>query len=676
MVPFPSHAKARTVALVGRSGVGKTSLLEALVVATGGLERPGKVKDGTALCGTDPEERRHQMSLGIAMAPVWVGGDKLTILDTPGFIDFHGEVERALDVADVAVLVVSAVEGVKPDTVLTWTLARDAGVPVVVFVNCLDGERAHFESTLSALEQLIGPTLAPLELPMGEGADFEGIVDLLADEAITYGAAGTKRGPIPSSLADIEARVRSSLLEAIVVGDDSLTERYLEGDEPSMEELESVLGGLMSDGRIVPVTCGSAIRGVGIDRLASLLDEIAESRPIPAVENGAEVLLDRDPESELVLRAFKVIVDPYVGRIVVMEVVSGSITSDVSLINVRTKSEERIHGLSYLFGSKLVPIDQGFVGDVVAVAKLNNVVVGDVLIRKGREISSRPAPVSAPALSVALVGSSHDDDEKIATALHRLAEEDPSLRVRHDPVSRRLVIDVMGDVHLQVTLERLRRRFNVEVETAPPSMELFETIAASRDAEGRLKKQTGGHGQYAVVNIKVEPLEPTAPFEFVDAIVGGAVPRQYIGAVRNGVERAMTHGGPEGHPVVGLRITLVDGKYHSVDSSEAAFETAASMGLRSALEEAGSIVLERIMLVRAAVPSEHLGEVLNDFSVRRGRVIGTDQVDDSMVVVTAHVPQAELHRYGLDLRNITAGRGRVTMEPHHLAQAPKTVASR
>lgn len=675
MVPSFSHPKARTVALVGRSGVGKTSLLEALVVATGGLDRPGKVEDGTTLCGNDPEERKHQMSLGIAMAPVWVGSDKMTILDTPGFIDFHGEVERALDIADVAVLVVSAVEGVQAETLVIWERAREAGVPVVVFVNCLDAERASFESTLNALEALIGPTLAPLELPLGEGAGFEGIVDLLADEAITYGAQGSQHGPIPSSFAEMEERVRASLLEAIVVGDDTLTERYLEGEVPAIDELEAVLGRLMSNGRIVPVTCGSALRGVGVDRLATLLDEIAESRPIPAVEGGVEVLLDREPEGDLVLRAFKVIVDPYVGRIVVMEVVSGTISSETTLFNTRTKSEERLHGLNYLLGSKLIPIDQGFAGDVVAVAKLNNVVVGDLLTRKGRELSAIPGLRRTPAMSVVLV-SSANDDEKLASALHRLAEEDPSLGVRHDPVSRHLVIDVMGDVHLQVTLERLRRRFNVEVTTAQPSVALFETIASPTDIEGRLKKQTGGHGQYAVVNLKIEPLEPTAPFEFVDSIVGGAVPRQYIGAVANGVQKAMAHGGPHGYPVVGLRVTLHDGKFHSVDSSEAAFETAASMGLRSALEKVGTTVLERVMVVTLTIPSENLGEVLNDLSVRRGRVIGTEQGEDMTAVVTAHVPEGGLHRYGLDLRNMTSGRGRATIELHHLAEAPKAVASR
>lgn len=671
-----NHPKARTVALVGRSGVGKTSLLEALVVSTGGLERPGKVEDGTALCGNDPEERRHQMSLRIAMAPVWVGEDKLTLLDTPGFIDFHGEVERALEVADVAVLVVSAVDGVQADTEVIWHLARVAEVPVVVFVNALDAERANFEATLTALEALVGPTLAPLELPIGIGPSFEGIVDLLADEAIIYSPTGSRHEAVPSNLADLEARVRASLLEAIVVGDDTLTERYLEGDVPAMEELEPVLGELMSEGRIVPVTCGSAIRTIGVDRLATLLDEIAESRPIPALEAGAEIHIARDPDAELVLRAFKVIVDPYVGRIVVMEVISGSITSDVTLTNMRTKGEERLHGLNYLVGAKLVPIDKALAGDVVAVAKLNDVNVGDLLTKKGRELSAMLAPAPAPALSVVLVGSSRDDNDKISTALHRLAEEDPSLRVRHDPVSHHLVVDVMGDLHLQVTLERLHRRFNVDVTTAVPSVQHFETIVKAREIEGRLKKQTGGHGQFAVVNVKVEPLEPTAPFEFIDAVVGGAVPRQYIGAVRNGAEKAMAHGGPAGHPVVGLRVTLYDGKHHSVDSSEAAFETASSIALKSALEQAGTIVLERVMEVTATVPAAYLGDVLNDLSVRRGRVIGTNQDDDLIVTVIAHVPEAELNRYGLDLRNMTAGRGRAKIEPHHLAEAPKVAGAR
>ena len=668
-----SHPKARTVALVGRSGAGKTSLLEALVVATGGLERPGRVEDGSALCGNDPEERKHQMSLRIATAPVWVGPDKMTLLDTPGFIDFYGEVERALDIADVALLVVSAVDGVQPDTVVLWHLAREAHVPVVVFVNALDHERANFEATLGALEQLIGPTLAPLELPIGEGPAFEGVVDLLADEAIIYGGAAPRRAAVPEGLAELESRVRSSLLEAIVVGDDSMTERYLEGEVPSMDELESVLGGLMSEGRIVPLTCGSATRPVGVDRLATLLDEIAESRTIPLLDAGVEVSMARDPEGEPVLRAFKVIVDPYVGRIVVMEVVSGSVTNDVTLINQRTKSEERLHGLTYLVGAKLVPLDKAIAGDVVAVAKLNNVVVGDVLARKGHDLAATPVVKPVTALSVVLVGASRDDDDKISSALHRLAEEDPSLGVRHDPVSHHLVVEVMGDLHLQITLERLKRRYNLEVTTEPPSVQYYETIQKAREVEGRLKKQTGGHGQFAVVNLKVEPLDPTEPLEFVDAVVGGAVPRQYIPAVRNGVEKAMNHGGPAGFPVVGLRVTLYDGKFHSVDSSEAAFETAASMGLRAALEQGGTVVLERVMEVRATVPSQYLGDVLTDLSGRRGRVIGTDQDEETVVTVTAHVPEAELHRYGLDLRSMTAGRGRATVSPHHLAEAPKVV---
>jgi elongation factor G len=664
------HPKARTVALVGRNGAGKTSLMEAMVVATKGLERPGSIESGTALGGRDPEERKHQMSLGLAMAPIWVGEDKLTLLDTPGFIDFYGDVERALDVADLALLVVSAVDGVQSDTIVLWQHCRAAEVPVVVFINALDAERADFEKTLAALEHMIGPTLAPLELPVGVGADFRGVVDLLGDEALLYGAGSATHAPVPEDLADLERRVRDSLLEAIVVGDDSLTERYLEGDVPSSAELEPVLARLMTEGRIVPVTCGSATRAFGIDRLVTLLDEIAESRPIAMLDHNEVVHLARDPEADPVLRTFKVIVDPYVGRIVVMEVVSGTVTGEAVLVNARTKSEERFHGLNYLFGPKLVPIERAVAGDVIAVAKLGNVQVGDVLEQRGRALAAVPAPARTPAMSVALIGSGKDD-EKISTSLHRLADEDPSLGVRFDAASRHLIIDVMGEMHLQVTLERLRRRFNLEVTTSPPPVPYFETILKPCDVEGRLKKQTGGHGQFAVVNIKVEPLEATSPFEFVDAVVGGSVPRQYIGPVRNGIEKAMAHGGPAGRPVVGLRVTLYDGKSHSVDSGEAAFETAGSMALKAALEKSGTAVLERIMCVEAAVPAEYLGDVLTDLSGRRGKVMGTTGDESGYSIVTAHVPEGELTRYGLELRSLTGGRGHVTITPHHLSEAPK-----
>ena len=669
MTIAPSHPKARTVALIGRNGVGKTSLLEALVVATGGLERAGKVAAGTTLGANDPEERKYQMSLGISMAPVWIGDDKLTLLDTPGLIDFHGEVERALDVADVAVFVVSAVDGVQSDFVATWDLAREADVPVVIFVNALDAERADFESTLGSLELLVGPTLAPLELPIGVGPSLQGVVDLLADEAIFYDRATPRHAPVPAELAELESRVRASLIEAIVVADDSLTERYLEGDVPTIDELEPALAEMMIEGRIVPVTCGSATLGVGVDRLATLLDEIAVSRPIPALMNGNETFLDRDPDGEPIMRAFKVIVDPYVGRIVVMEVISGTITPDVSLVNVRTRNDERLHGLHHLFGSKLVPVTRAVAGDVVVVAKLNDVAVGDVLAKRGVDLATVTTKAPAPALSVALLSASNDDD-KIATALHRLSEEDPSLRVRHDPVSRRLVVDAMGDTHLKVTLERLRRRFNVNVTTATPDVQHYETIRSARDCEGRLKKQTGGHGQFAVVNLKVEPIKPDEPFEFVDAIVGGAVPRQFINAVRNGIEKAMARGGPAGFPVVGLRVTLYDGKFHNVDSSEAAFDTAGSMGVRAALDAAGTVVLERIMEVTTTFPTEYLGEVLSDLKGRRGKVVATIQDNAATVTVTSYIPEDGLHRYGLDFRAITAGRGRVTIQLHHLSEAP------
>ncbi len=669
MVTRTNHPRARTVALVGRSGVGKTSLLEALMVAAGARERPGRVEDGTTLCGTDPEERRHHASLSIGTAVLRVGDDRLTLLDTPGLADFGGEVDRALDVADVVLFVVAA-QGVPADTAAWWRRCRDAGVPAVVFVNALDAERADYESVLGELEALVGPTLAPLEIPLGVGSDAEGFVDLLRDEAFGFGPEGETPGTMPASLVDLEARARASLLEAIVVGDDEMTERYLDNQELAWDELEEVMGRLMSEGRIVPVTVGSALRGFGVRRLLTLLDEIAESRPISMVQAGEVVALARDPDAESVVRAFKVIVDPYVGRIVVAEVVSGRLAGDDTLTCTRTGHEERVHGLHQLVGTTMVPLDQAIAGDVVALTKLNDVQIGDVLVRGRRDLRPlAPAPAT-PALSMAVVG---DDDDKLATALHRLAEEDPSLGLRHDRVARSLVVDAMGELHLQVIQERLRRRFNVAVSWAPPPVAHFETIRAATESEGRVKKQTGGHGQFAVVNILVEPIEPTAPWEFVDAVVGGAVPRQYIGAVRHGIERAMEHGGPSGHPVVGLRVTLRDGKSHSVDSSEAAFETAGSVALRAALEKAGTVLLERVMATEVRVPDWSLGDVLTDLASRRARVVGTRAADEGETVVSALVPEASLVRYGLDLRQSTGGQGRYEARVDHFAEAPVAV---
>ena len=667
------HPKARTVALLGRSGVGKTTLLDALAVAGGTLERPGRVEDGTNLGATDPEERRHQTSLALSMAPIFIGEDKLTLLDTPGLPDFLLEVDHALEVADVAVLVVSAAEPVTSETGVLWRRAREADVPVVVFLNALDAERADFDHALSALESLVGPALAPLELPLGIGEGFVGVVDLLTDEALRYGAGPAHHEKVPEDLAERERRVRASLLEAIVVGDDSLTERYLEGDEPDLDQLESTLGHLMAEGRIVPVILGSATRAIGVDRLMTLLDEIAESRPIPALEAGEPVELARDPAGDLVLRAFKVIVDPYVGRIVVFEVVSGTLEGDVTLTNTRTQADERLHGMGHLVGTKLVPVARAVTGDVVAIGKVAHVQVGDFLTRRGRSLHPVPGPVAVPAMTLAV---SAPDDDKLATALQRLAEEDVALRVHLDPVARQLVATFAGEMHLQVTVERAKRRFGVEITTAPPPVPLYETIAKSTTVEGRLKKQTGGHGQFAVVNVRFDPLEPTLPFEFVDEVVGGAVPRQYIGAVRSGIEKAMIHGGPNGFPVVGLRATLFDGKAHSVDSSEAAFETAGSLAVRGALEQVGTVVLERIMAVVATVPADGLGDVLTDLSGRRGRVIGTTQSDQGDAVIEAHVPEAELQRYGLDLRRLTGGRGRATVAPHHLTEAPRSLSAK
>jgi len=663
-----SHPRARTVALIGHAGVGKTTLLEALVVATGGLSRAGSVAEGTTLVGTDPEERKHGTSLQIGFAPIFVGADKLTLLDTPGVADFHGEVERALEVADVAVLVVSAVDGVEVDTEATWHLAQNAEVPVIVFMNGLDHERADFEGTLAQLEALVGPALAPLELPIMAGPGFSGVVDLLADQAITDGPDGPTTGPVPDQLAELERRVRASLVEAAVMVSDDLTERYLEGEPLAIEELEAAVSAELGEGSMVPVTCGSALTGVGVARLATLLDEIADSRTLHGTLNGAPATFERDPEALPIARAFKTIIDPFVGRITVLEVVSGTLTPDLSLTNGRTKSEERLRGLSLLMGSELRPVDRAYAGDVVAVTKLADTQVGDTLAPKGSEVTIDLPEPPPSALTVAVRPAAPGDDDKLLAALYRLAEEDPSLVVRQVAETRQVLLETMGDTHVAVVLERVQRRFNVAAVVEPPEVARRETVARAVEVEGKLKKQTGGHGQFAQVHLKVEPLPRGAGFEFVDAVVGGAVPRQYIGAVRHGVEKQMAHGGPAGYPVVDLRVTLDDGKAHSVDSSDAAFEQAGALALREALELSGTVLLEPIAEIAVTVPAELLGDVLSDLGGRRARVTGTDQGGDAMATVSAEVPAVALARFGVELRAMTRGRARAVVLGEHLAE--------
>ncbi|MHB8245406.1 MAG: elongation factor G [Acidimicrobiales bacterium] len=672
--------KIRNVALVGHGGSGKTSLVEALLHCAGVIARPGRVEDGSTVSDFEPEEQKHGISISLALAPLDYGDIRINVIDTPGYADFVSEVEAALSVADLAILVVSAVEGVEVQTEVAWRLAQRRNLPRLIFVNKLDRERADFERTLEQLRNLFGAGVAPLELPIGKEASFCGVADLLTDTSITYDSGAPIVGAIPDDMEELEHRVHEALVEGIVVGDDVLMERYLEGDQPSTEELEATLAHGVASGSVFPVVCGSATKAVGIDRLATFIAEIGPSpldRPDTLVRAGEETIpVSVDPAGPPLARVFKTLTDPYVGRISLLHVLSGTIKTDSVLVNSRTHADEKLHSLQLLRGKEAKPVTEVQAGDIVAVPKLADVHTGDTLAPKNMPVAVEAPSGARAVLSVAVKPRAKGDEDKLMTALHRLQEEDGALEVRREDETHQTILSGMGDTHLQIACERLHRKYGVDVEVEAVKVAYRETITKPAEAEGKYKKQTGGHGQFGVCNLRVEPLERGRGFEFVDEIVGGAIPRNFIPAIEKGLQEAMSSGGHFGFPVVDLKVTCYDGKYHSVDSSEMSFKMAASIGLREALRLAEPVLLEPVSRLEVTIPSAYQGDVLGDLNSRRGRVLGTDAGEGDEQVLVALVPTSELARYATDLRSLTGGRGRFSLEHERYDVVPPQLSDR
>ncbi|MGB9111472.1 MAG: elongation factor G [Acidimicrobiales bacterium] len=671
-----SPKQIRNVALIGHGGSGKTTLAESLLHLSGAITRQGRVEDGTTVSDFEPEEVKRHMSVSLAIAPLDWDGFKVNVIDTPGFADFVGEVELALDVCDVAVLVVSAVDGVEVQTEAVWRLAESRNLPRVVFINKLDRERADFTQTLDSLRERFGAGIAPLELPIGHEAAFKGVADLLADEAILYEAGKRSSAPIPDDMAELEHRVRDNLVEGIVVADDSMMERYLEGDVPSAAELESTLADGVAAGTVYPVLCGSAVGGVGLDRLLTFITEIPPNRKVRARAGDKVIEIGDDASAEPLARVFKTTLDPFVGRISLVQVVSGTLKPDIVLFNPRTRAEERLHVLETIRGKETTPVPHALAGDIVAVPKLAETRTGDTLAPKGSPVVIAFPEPTTPMYSIAARPRTAGDEDRMMTGLQRLQEEDPSISVRRNDETHQTVLSGMGETHIQVTCERLHRKFTVDLELEELRVPFRETITKPADAEGRHKKQTGGHGQFGVVHLIVEPLDRGGGFEFVDKIVGGAIPRQFIPAVEKGVRRAMGQGGHFGFPVVDVRVTCDDGKYHTVDSSEASFEMAGALGFGLAFEKAAPVALEPIDKVVVTCPMRFQGDVLGDLNSRRGRVLGSSADGTEEQTIEALVPESELGRYAADLRSLTGGRGRFAATFDHYAELPAHLAER
>ncbi len=655
--------KIRNVALVGSQGSGKTTLAEALLYRAGVIDRTGRVEEGTTVCDFSPEEQAATHSQSLALASFEWHDHKINLLDTPGAPDYAGELHAALQVADLLVFVIDASSGVDHRTTAIWRQAADAGLPRIVFVNKLDREHASFDNVLSELQDAFGTGVAPLELPIGAGPDFHGIADLLTDKAYIYDSGAAEEAEIPAEMEDQEAEVHEQLVENIVVADDEMLEQYFEGNTPSPAELEVVLGRGVADGSVFPVVCGSATGPIAVDRLANFLVEIGPpptARAMTVTMSDIDTEPACDPDGDQLACVFKTISDDYVGQISLFRVLSGTIRRDDNLTNSTSGDSERLRGLVNLVGGKQQDIDGISAGDIGGVTKLQQTRTGDTLTNAGRAVVQLDA-WPEPVLAYGLLPKTRAAEDKLGTGLRRLTDEDPSLILERSEETHQTLLWGLGEAHLRLAIARLDR-MGIEVETEDLRVPYRQTVTGNGDAEGKHKKQSGGHGQFGVAYVRIEPLPRGSGFEFVDAISGGAIPRSYIPAVEAGIRDAMADGGDLSFPIVDIKATVYDGKHHSVDSSEFSFNMAGKLAFNAAFALANPVVLEPMARVEITVAPEYQGDVMGDLSSRRGQVQGTDAGPWGEQVIHAIVPEAELVRYAIELRSLTGGRARFKAE--------------
>jgi elongation factor G len=667
------------VALVGHRGSGKTSLHEALLFEGGAINRLGSVLDGTTTSDSDPDEKTRQMSISATVSSFQWQDRKVNLIDTPGDSSFIADALGALRVCESAVFVINAVMGVEVHTTRLWQRAAELDLARLLFVNMLDRERADFFRTLESLKSAFGAHVVATETPIGTEHDVSGVIDLIDMKAYRY--EGNARDncneiPIPDELADQAQEYREKLMDEVSESSDALMERYLEGEEIAHDEIVAALKEGTNHGALFPVTCGVATRNLATNRL---LDAIVEDLPSPVKHGGlevGEVTLEPVEDSELFAYVFKTRADPFAGRINVFRVYQGVLKQDSQVLNTRTHTKERIGQLITFEGGETAHATEFGPGDIGAVAKLKETRAGDWLAARDEPISMPAVKLPAPVMAFAVEPKSKGDEDKVFTALRRLQEEDPTIDLHRDPQTGEQIVAGLSQVHVEVIVERLKSRFGAEVNLKPPRVPYQETIRKPAKAHGRHKKQTGGRGQFGDVQIEIEPLAPGAGFEFIDAIKGGVVPSGFIPAVEKGVLDAMGSGVVAGYPVKDVRVRLYDGSYHTVDSSEMAFRLAGSQAMKQALEQAGPVLLEPIMLVTVNVPEDAVGDVIGDLNSRRGRPLGMEPVGAGMTEVKAEVPMAEMLSYAPDLRSITGGQGEFTMEFLRYEEVPGHLASK
>ena len=655
--------KIRNIAFIAHGGSGKTTLAEAMLYNTGATNRLGKVDDGNTVSDFLPEEIKRKISISTSLVPCEYRDHKINILDTPGFADFLGEVRAAVKVADNALVVVSAVAGVEVQTEMFWEEAQN--LPKIVFVNRMDRENANFYKTLDDLKDKFSGTIVPLQLPIGAEASFKGVVDLLKMKALIFepGSGKYKEEDIPTDMmAEVES-YKEQLIEAAAEGNDDLLVKYLEGEELTDEEIRTGIADAASKGAAVCVFCGSALNNIGV---LPVMDFIVDCMAAPHAQTDQD--MSGEPLAALV---FKTIADPYIGRLNFFKVIQGEIKADSVVYNATKERDEKIGQILVMRGKEQQAVPEAKNGDIVAVAKLAVTATGDTLTVKANPIKLEEIVFPEPTLGTAIEPKSKGDEDKLSNSLQRLMEEDPTIRLEKNTETKQTILHTMGESHTDIIVERLQRKFGVEVKTDEMRIPYRETIRAQVQVEGKHKKQSGGHGQYGHVWLRMEPSEEE--FEFGEEIFGGVVPKQYVPAVEKGIREAMAEGVLAGYPVTNIKAVLYDGSYHSVDSSEIAFKMAAILAFRKGMEQAKPVLLEPICNVEVEIPEQFMGDIIGDLNSKRGRVLGMEPCGKNQVV-RAQVPLKEMVRYSIDLKSITQGRGKFKMEFDHYEEVPPKVA--
>jgi elongation factor G len=669
-------AAIRNVALVGHTGSGKTQLTSAILFDTGTLNRFGKVDEGTAATDYDEEEiaRKHTLAASLACAE-W-NKLKINLIDTPGMGNFLSDARAGLQVADSALVVVDAVGGVMVQTEKVWETSDDLRLPRIVVLNRLDRERASLERSLESLREACNRTVIPIQLPIGDEKNFRGVVDLVTRKAFLFktdGSGSFAEGPVPVEMTgDVDA-AHEALVEMVAEADEKLMEKFFEAGTLTDEEVVSGLRSATAAAKVFPLVCTSAIANIGIPQL---LDAIVSYLPSPADRpyagvnaSGGDVACAADEKKPPLAFVWKTIADPFAGRITMFRVITGTLKADSTIHNKTRDSQERLGHVALLQGKTQTNVPEIKAGDLGAVAKLKDTLTNDTLGEKASPVTFPAIVFPEPVLSYAIEPKTRGDEDKISTSMHRLEEEDPSIKYSRDPQTKELLLSGQGQLHIEVTVAKLKRRFGVDVNLKPPRIPYRETIKGSTEAHGRHKKQTGGHGQFGDCKIKVEPLPRGSDFEFVDDIFGGSIPRQFIPAVEKGIQDARTRGYLAGFPMVDFRVTVFDGSYHDVDSNELSFKLAGSLAFKDAMTRARPTILEPIMNVEVYAPSDFAGDLMGDLNGRRGRIAGMD-TRGATTIIKAQVPMSEMLTYEQHLTSATGGRGSYHMEYSHYDEVP------